>query len=193
MAGIAPRKVQLNGQDLVAYILSSNDRRDMTQGQRAIVAALCHNLLQRGEPAELARSLKVPRQIARHTPDLAEQMRAVSATGHRPGKRALAPLAQRDDRDIRRPRNQLQWLAAQQPTNQSQLALNGKPGPIIIILHGNTPDEVRFTGDHLLNSSPQVQTPRRTAALHKRVERKGARNRRAKRAELGSALYFGPP
>jgi hypothetical protein len=59
-----------------------NDRRDMTQGQRAIVAALCHKLLQRGEPADLARSLKVPRQrvseatiIARHAPDLAEQVR----------------------------------------------------------------------------------------------------------------------
>jgi hypothetical protein len=54
----------------------------MTQGQRAVVAALCHNLLQRGEPAELARSLKVPRQrvskaiiITRHAPDLAEQVR----------------------------------------------------------------------------------------------------------------------
>jgi hypothetical protein len=80
------------------------------------------------------------RVIVEYAPNLAEQMRAVSATGHRPGKGTLTPLAERNDRDIRRPRNQLQRLAAQQPTNQRQLALNGKTLgaiPPVIILHGN--------------------------------------------------------
>jgi hypothetical protein len=48
----------------VAYILSSNDRRDMTQGQRAIVAARInlHKLCKFGEVQRLANALKVPHQ-----------------------------------------------------------------------------------------------------------------------------------
>ena len=58
IAGIKPRKEQLNGQDPVAYILSTNDRRDMTQGQRAIVAAMIdlYKLYNRGEVSALARA-----------------------------------------------------------------------------------------------------------------------------------------
>jgi hypothetical protein len=39
IAGVKPRFERLNGGDLVAYILSSNDCRDLTQDQRAMIAA----------------------------------------------------------------------------------------------------------------------------------------------------------
>lgn len=84
LAGIEPEKQLLNGQDPVAYILSSNDRRDMTQGQRAVVAAMANTFTncKFGDLGQLARALKVPLPrvseaiiIAKHAPDLAERVR----------------------------------------------------------------------------------------------------------------------
>jgi hypothetical protein len=105
-AGIEPRIEKLNGHDPVAYILSSNDRRDMTQGQRAVVAAMINSnkLLEFGDRVELARSLKVPPQrvseaviIVRHAPDLAERVRV----NEMPGQRAVA-MARRSCSKLRR-------------------------------------------------------------------------------------------
>jgi hypothetical protein len=84
IAGVEPWIEKLNGHDPVALILSSNDRRDLTQGQRAIIAALLssYNLYKRGEGTKLARALKVPQPrvaeaalIVKHAPDLAEHVR----------------------------------------------------------------------------------------------------------------------
>jgi hypothetical protein len=84
IAGVEPWREKLNGQDPVAYILSSNDRRDLTQGQRAIVAAMANSykLYEFGDIEKLGRALKVPRPrvaeaivIVKHAPDLADQVR----------------------------------------------------------------------------------------------------------------------
>jgi hypothetical protein len=50
-----------------------------------------------------------------------------------------------------------------------------------------TPVEAQFTGDRLLNSSPLVQTPRRTAALHK----EGGRKRRIYNELVEACLLLG--
>jgi hypothetical protein len=85
-AGVEPQLKRLNGGEPVAYILSSNVRRDLTQGQRAVIPALAMNLSQnvtknRGG-TEIARALKVPRQrvseaiiIVTHAPDLGQQVK----------------------------------------------------------------------------------------------------------------------
>lgn len=86
LAGVEPHFERLNGLDPISFIFSSNDRRDMTQGQRAVVAALAmtnlYKLYKFGAVTDLARSLKVPHTrvseaiiIVKHAPDLAEQVR----------------------------------------------------------------------------------------------------------------------
>ena len=72
--------------DLAQYILSSNDRRDLTQGQRAMIAARMNlaKLANWGEIQKTARALKVDRHrvmeaivIQTHAPDLGEQVSAL--------------------------------------------------------------------------------------------------------------------
>jgi hypothetical protein len=68
--------------------LVSNDRRDMTQGQRAIVGAMANTFTncKFGDLGQLARALKVPLPrvseaiiITKHAPDLAEQVKPMTA------------------------------------------------------------------------------------------------------------------
>jgi len=59
IAGVKPRFETLNGQDPVAYILSSNvNRRHLSKGQRAMVAALARDL-QNLKLSETARRVEV--------------------------------------------------------------------------------------------------------------------------------------
>ena len=106
IAGVEPRFERLNGQDPVAYIMSSNDRRDMTQGQRAIVAAMTNSykLYEFGAIENLGRALKVPRArvsealvIVRHAPDLAEQVRKGVTPFHAALEQARKAKAASDD------------------------------------------------------------------------------------------------
>lgn len=107
LAGVQPQFQRLNGHiDPVDYILSSNDRRDMTQGQRAIVAAMVdsYKLYDHGDIAELARALKVPRPrvseaitVVKHAPDLAEQVRRGKIPFHPALEKARALKNESDD------------------------------------------------------------------------------------------------
>ena len=82
IAGVVPRLVELNGQDPVAYVLSSNvARRHLTKGQRAIATAMLYpnaaKLKRKGSrsgeiPDQLdAGYLSHARTVLRASPDLA--------------------------------------------------------------------------------------------------------------------------
>jgi hypothetical protein len=85
MANVDPTFTTINGQDPVAYILSSNDaRRHMNKGQRAMIRAKANSLQNKdswGEQLESSRELSVSearvsqsKTILKYRPDLADDV-----------------------------------------------------------------------------------------------------------------------